>query len=147
MPSKAIIYMAFNASKTEIVAFTSGFWLWKFLIIALPVLVFLISYYKLPGKIILAKKIILNYSIILVGLFIFTFFFKATQRNSFKNGIQVTFRFFVKDTPVQFTIRTCKVIKQMRKEHSIQSYNGNGVNIKTRKSSQQQKINIPRTEE
>lgn len=128
MPSKAVIYMALNANKTEIISLTSG--LWKILIIALPVLVFLISYYKLPEKIILTKKIILNYCIILASLFIFTFFVKAAQRNSFKNGIQVTFRFFVKDTPVQFTIRTYKVIKQMHEEDSIQSYNNDHENIK-----------------
>jgi len=147
MPSKTIIYMALNASKTEIIAFTSGLWLWKFLIIALPVLFFLISYYKLPGKIKLNKKILFNYCIILAGFFIFTFFFKAAQINSFKTGIPVTFRFFVKDTPVQFTIRTYKVIKQMRRENSIQSYNSNGVKIKIRKSSHQQKINTPRSKE
>ncbi len=128
LPTRAIIYILFEAQKMEIVEFMSGLYFWKFLIVIIPLTILLTAKKFIHSNKVISKKVRMIFVGFYMVLFLLTFVFKTIQRKILNNTLKASYFTFVRATPINTSVRFYKTLKAY-KNSRIDNFSNRSLNV------------------
>lgn len=125
LPTRSIFYILFEVQKFELIEFLSGIYFWKILMLILPISVILIGQFLIQSNLVSDKKFKLKFVVFYLALFLITISFKTVQRKTIDNTLKISFKTYLRGSPINLSIRFYKALKTFKKDNAVNINNSN----------------------